>query len=281
MSLSPARAALTGKFWCAVILAQLLSFSAGGFAHAPLGSKLQRLDTLIAQNPAAPELLIQRAQVYSDQGDFEGARLDLNLADSLNDSKKSAFTWAVMLYRLGDLENSRLQLNRALDANPNNMAALEYRARVHRDLSRASAAIADFEVLIEQQDNINPGYYLAAAKLMASNNGGVEEALALLDQGLLRLGLIPQLQSYAVTLELRLGDTEAAISRHLSLRLMLNNSPHWKAEIAHLYTLRNEPDVALDYYHKAQLQLSDLRPTLARQNLAARVEAHIVRLQQP
>ena len=235
----------------------------------------------IAQSPADPELLIQRAQVYSDQGNFERAQLDLDLADSLDDSQKSDFTRAVMLYRKGDLEKSRQQLNRTLDANPNNMAALEYRARVHRDLSRTSAAIADFEVLIEQRDNINPGYYLAAAKLMASVNGGVEDALALLDQGLLRLGLIPHLQSYAVALELRLGDTEAAIGRHLSLRLVLNNSPRWKAEIAHLYTLHNEPEVALDYYRQAQLQLSDLRPTLAWQELATRVEMQMMQLQRP
>jgi tetratricopeptide (TPR) repeat protein len=281
MSPSPARAVLTGKLWCAVILAQFLSFSAGGFAHAPLSSKLQRLDTLIAQSPADPELLIQRAQVYSDQGNFERAKLDLDLADSLDDSQKSGFTRAVMLYRRGDLEKSRQQLNRTLDANPNNMAALEYRARIHRDLSRTSAAIADFEALIEQQDNINPGYYLAAAKLRATDDSGVEDALALLDQGMLRLGLIPQLQTYAVTLELRHGDTKAAISRHLSLRSLLNNSPDWKADIARLYTLHNQPELALDYYHQAQLQLSDLRPTLARQNLAIRVEAHIMQLQQP
>jgi len=83
-----------------------------------------------------------------------------------------------------------------------------------------------------------------------------------------------------VTLELRHGDTEAVINRHLSLRLVLNNSPHWKAEIARLYTLHNEPEVALDYYRQAQLQLSDLRPTLARQKLAIRVEAYIMQLQQ-
>jgi tetratricopeptide (TPR) repeat protein len=281
MSPSPARAVLTGKLWCAVILAQLLSFSAGGFAHAPLDSKLQRLDTLIEQNPANPELLIQRAQVYSDQGDFEQAKSDLDLADSLDDSQKSGFTRAVMLYRRGDLEKSRQQLNRTLEANPNNMAALEYRARVHRDLGIKNAAIADFEALIEQQDNVNPGYYLAAAKLKATDDSGVEQALALLDQGILRLGLIPQLQTYAVTLELRHGDTEAAINRQLSLRSLLNNSPDWKAETARLYTLHNEPELALDYYHQAQLQLSDLRPTLARQNLATHIEANIMELQQP
>jgi tetratricopeptide (TPR) repeat protein len=280
MSPLPARSALTGKFWCAAILAQLLSLSAGGQAHPPLTSKLQRLDTLIARNPADSELLIQRAQVYSDQGNFERARLDLDRADSLDDSQKSAFTRAVMLYRKGDLEKSRLQLNRSLEAYPNNMAALEYRARVHRDLGSNSSAIADFEALIKQQDNINPGYYLAAAKLLATNDSGIEEALVLLDRGMLRLGLIPHLQAYAVMLELRLGDTKAAINRHLSLRLVLNNSPDWKADIAHLYTLHNELDVALDYYRQAQFQLSDLRPTPARQNLATSVEAYIMQLQQ-
>ncbi|MDE0755807.1 MAG: hypothetical protein OSB26_14270 [Woeseiaceae bacterium] len=278
MSPSLASRSLLSRLWCAIVLVLLLALPADGLAHAPLSSKLHRLDTLIGQNPADSELLIQRAQVYSDQGDYERSRIDLDLADSLEDSPKSAFIRAVMLYRVGDLEKSRLQLNRTLDANPHNMAALEYRARIHRDLGRNGAALVDFEALIEEQGVVNPGYYLAAAKLKATDDIGVAKALLLLDQGILRLGLIPQLQTYAVTLELRLGDTEAAISRHLSLRPLLNNSPDWKAEIARLYTLHDEPDVALGYYRQAQAQLSGLRPTPARQSLANRVETHIVEL---
>jgi tetratricopeptide (TPR) repeat protein len=280
MSPSPVRAILAGNVWCVVILFSILLFPQDGMAHAALSNKLKRLDGLIAHNPVDSELLIARAQVFSDQGDYERARLDLDLADMLGGTQKSTFTRAVMLYRMGYLEKSRLQLNRTLDAYPHNMEALEYRARVHRDLGSNSAAIADFRALIEAQDNTNPGYYLAAAKLMVTNDGGIEEALILLDGGMLRLGVIPQLQSYAVTLELRRGHTEAAINRNLSLRLILNDSPDWKVETAHMYTLHNQPDVALDYYRQAQLQLSYLRPTRARQELAASVEASIVQLQQ-
>ncbi len=113
---------------------------------------------------------------------------------------------------------------------------------------------------------------------MATDDNGVEDALTLIDAGLLRLGLIPQLQVCAVNLESRLGRTELALSRLFSLRDLLNNSPQWKADMARLYKLNGDTDVALDYYLQAQLQLSGLRPTLARQQLASRVNFSITQL---
>ncbi len=278
MSLLLAKTQLTGPLWRQLLFAQLLLLCTDSLAHAPLTSKLERLDTLIEENPASPELLIQRAQVYSDQGEYERARLDLDLADVLEGEQRSAFTRAVMLYRTGDLDGSLQQLNRVLDANPENFSALEYRARIHRDLGMRLQAITDFKALVKSQTAVNPGYYLAAAKLMATDDNGVEDALTLIDAGLLRLGLIPQLQVCAVNLESRLGRTELALSRLFSLRDLLNNSPQWKADMARLYKLNGDTDVALDYYLQAQLQLSGLRPTLARQQLASRVNFSITQL---
>lgn len=261
-----------GKYGAAIILSQILLFPTLTAAHAPLTNKLERLDARISKSPADSALWIERARVYSDQGEFARARSDLDRADSLEHSTQSAFTRAVMLYRSGDLEKSLVELNRVLATNSFPMAALEYRARIHRDLGNSDAAILDFEALIAEQPNATPGYYLAVAKLKALDERRLEEALALLDLGIDQLGLIPQLQTYAVGLELRLGRTAAAIERQGSLRHILQESPDWKVEIGRLHDLNGQPEIALGYYQRAQTQLSDLRPTTARTDLASRLE---------
>ena len=98
-----------------------------------------------------------------------------------------------------------------------------------------------------------------------------DSALALLDQGMRQLGLIPQLQRYAVTLELQQNKLESALRRWQALEQVLGSSPEWKVENARLLILANETQRAKAMLREASAQLAEMKSTPSRLQLQNRI----------
>jgi tetratricopeptide (TPR) repeat protein len=239
-------------------------------ADAGVAQRIQALTQKVDQSPEDATLRLRRAWVYLEFNQFEQAMADIKLAESLGDPVAAAYTRGVLLYRQGDYAAARPYFDRYLKSYPEQWSALGYRARLLRDIGENRLALADYESLIRLNAALNPGYYVAAARLMANEPGrGVDEALALLDARAARRGSMASLQRYAIELERNRGNYTAAIERMGMLDEKLRATPQWQLDVAELLLLEGRGEEALPYLTVAQEQLQAGRMTAVNRQLMA------------
>lgn len=261
------------KFSGILLGLSLLMQLSNASAHPGLESRVALLAQLIEKNPEQQELYILRGGTYSQEGSWQPARDDFERAQSLGDPVEADYEWGLWHYRRGEYAQAREALNRYLLKYPSHEQALLHRARAARDMGESEAARLDFLDYIARAEAPHPGDVVAAAKLIAGQSvGGVSEALQLLDAAMLRVGNQPQLQRYAIALELERGELSLAIERCQKLEASLGSSPQWKVEMAQLLLLDKRDLDASFLLDEAKMQLKQLRPTPSRQLLSQQIE---------
>ena len=235
-------------------------------AHPGQHEQLARINRAIDQQPEQQALYLQRGMIYSSGGQFAEARTDYARAEQLGPPVLVAYEFGVLYYRMGDFARATNYLDQYLAQFPSSAAAYEYRARAAREAGDYDAAMADLEMYFQLHDSPHPGNYIWAAKMLREMDK-TEKALALLDQGLDKLGLIPQLQRQAIELELERGQPVIAITRLETLRVPLKESPGWKLEMAELLIRTDRRQEAVNLLLEAEAELNELRPTPARLEL--------------
>jgi tetratricopeptide (TPR) repeat protein len=253
----------------------LILFLALGFvpinplwADAGVSQRIQSLSLQMEQSSQSQALLLRRGLAYMEDNQPELALADIRLAESVGDPVEAAYTHGVLLYRQGDYAAARPYFDRYLQTYPQHWGALGHRARLLRDIGENRQALADYETLISLNNALDPGYYVATARLMASvPERGVDEALALLDKRIAQRGPITSLQRYAIDMEQKRGNYTAAIERMALLDEKLRATPQWQLEVAELLLLAGRGEEALAYVAVAQEQLQAGRMTTINRQL--------------
>ncbi len=260
-------------FWLA------LGLAAACLAHPGQHDQLTQINRQLRDAPTDQALLIQRGRVYSEGGQYEEAMADYVRARDMGPPVLVAFDLGVLYYRLADYARATDCMNRYLERFPNYPPAYDYLARIARDAGDYDRAIAYLEDYIRLQDRPSPGHYLSAARMLAETDR-FTEALFMLDQGLATLGVIPQLQRYAISLELARQRPDLAIARLETLRQILRDSPQWQLDMAELLALAGRGEEAVAVAGAAQAGLAGLRPTPSRLALQQRAAELIEGLNQ-
>ena len=256
-----------------VLALLLLSCPVAASAHPGAAEKLEILTQRIEAQPGDQGVYIARGAAYSHDGQYELALADFQKAESLGEPILVSYELGVHHYRIGKLDAARTYLDTFLERFPNYPPALEQRAHVLTDLGESDAAVAAFEKLFAAQLRPNPGLYISVAKLLAAEGEtGVEAAITMLGRGMERLGVIPQLQQYAIALELERKNTEAAIDRLEALEPVLGESPDWKVDMGELLMLAGRRAEAGQLFDQAFAQLETLRKTAARQRVLEKLQ---------
>ena len=231
-------------------------------ADAGVSQRIQSLSLRIEENPDSQALHLQRSLAYMEDGQSELALSDILKAESLDGLVAASYVHGVLLYRQQRYVDARPYLDRYLKSYPKHRGARNYRARLLRDIGEDRQALADYEVLIALNDDLDPGYYVVTARLMAGQpERGVEAALTLLDRRMAQLGMISTLQRYAIELERQRGNYNAAITRLANLDAKLRATPQWQLEVAEMLLEAGRPQEALPYLFVAQEQLQIAPPT--------------------
>ena len=250
----------------------IVAVAAPVWADASAAARIAALTLQIEQSPDSQALRLERAIAYMERNEPQLALADIRVAEAVGDPVQVALTHGIVLYQTGDLVAARPYFDRYLQIYPGHQQALEYRARLLRDTGETRLALADYEYLIAHGDSPDPGYYLAAARLMAAlPDRGVDEALALLDNRVQQRGSVTSLQRYAIELDRNRGNYRRAIERMAGLDSRLKATPQWQAEIAELWLLAGQPKEALPYLAVAQEQLESARVTALNRQLLAQV----------
>lgn len=257
-----------------ILIALLLVLqSATAVAHPGAEDTLEHLTQAIQARPTDQKLYIQRGSIYSNEGRFEAALADYKKAEALGEPILVASYQGELHYRMGDFDAARKYFDTFLKHFPKHAQSLEYRARLLRDAGEHEAALADFNAYFALQKQPNPGHYISSANLLKGLEGqGIPAALEMLDQGMVRLGVIPQLQNYAIELELERKNTGNAIERLKTLEPTLGTSPDWKVSMGELLLLAGQPAQASALFDEATAQLKKLRSTVARQRVLEKLE---------
>jgi tetratricopeptide (TPR) repeat protein len=244
--------------------------------HPGQHDQLVQINRHLQQAPTDQSLLIQRGRVYSEGGQYEQAMTDYARAQELGPPVLVAFDLGVLFYRLGDYELATANMNLYLERFPDFPPAYDYLARIARDAGDHDRAIDYLEDYLRLEESPSPGHYLSAAKMLAETER-YTQALFVLDQGLATLGVVPQLQREAISLELAREQPELAIARLQTLRQMLRDSPEWKLDMAELLLMVSRGEEAAALAAAAQDELAELRPTPARLSLQQRASELIAR----
>lgn len=245
-------------------------------AHPGAHLVIDHFTAEIEERPLDQALRIQRGIAYSGDGQYEQALADFRRAEELGDPVAVAFDLGVLYYRMEDFAGARRCFDIYLDKYPGHAQTLEYRARLRRDTGDAAGAVQDYRDYFARTARPNPGDYSAAALLLSSMpTEGEEPALALLDEGMSRLGLIPQLQQQAIALELRRGRTDRALARQRALEPVLGDSPDWKVDMGELLLQSGNKAEAERQFRLAVEQLETLRPTPARRALRDKAQQRL------
>jgi tetratricopeptide (TPR) repeat protein len=241
-------------------------------AHPGAHASIAHYSQMIEQQPDNYGLYIQRGIAYSNDGQYPAALADLNLAAERGDPVLVSFDLGVLHYRMGEFEAARKYFDAYLRKFPDHAPCLEYRARLLRDQGAYEASVADFKRVFALLERPNPGHYVSVAEMISSpGETGIAPALDILDSGNAKLGLTPQLQQYAIQLELRRKRPDLAVERMHALEPMLGNSPEWKVEMAELYIQTGQTEQASSLLNGAARQLESLRKTPARIELRERI----------
>ena len=233
-----------------LLLLSATVFSSSVFGHAGIHEEIKEITRLIRQDPVNAQLYLQRGDLYRIHQDWDHAREDFYKALQTGADNTSVETGlGRTCFDQGLHEQALAHLNRALALQPGNVRALVTRAKTWRSLGKPLATAADYTRAIRQFQSPRkplPDYYLQRARAVAAaGDPHIGKALQGLDEGLQVLGNIQTLARYAVELETRRGNVEAALER---LDTILARSPRKES----LLLQRGDILLAADRHTEAQ-----------------------------
>lgn len=230
------------------------------------GELLIRIAAVTRQIEAATNnlaaLYLERGELHREHRSWEAAGSDYARAAQLAPSLTAVdFCRAMMLADSGQLDAARAMFDKVLARCPTDGEAFIGRARVLVKLGQHKPAAADFRHGLELLSEPKPDYFLELAQALVEQ-GQADEALRSLDEGMKRFGSIVTLQSYALDLELRRKNNDAALARLDTILERSERKENWFARrgdillaAGRLAEARKSLEAALAAVHTLPLRL--------------------------
>jgi len=230
-------------------------------AHGELDRQIAAVTDRLRRSPKDATLLLQRAELYRQHAEPEAALADLAQARQLAPQLVEVdFTEGRVLLDTGRLAEARSALDRFLTAQPDHPIALWYRAQTLVKLDHRRLADADLKRCLEVAPEPTPELFIARA-VNLEQLGDLEPALAVIEDGLQRLGAISSLNLAAVELEVKLQRLDAALARLDQLIATAARKEALLVRKGNLLAQADRPDAARECFLAARTELESLPPT--------------------
>jgi tetratricopeptide (TPR) repeat protein len=224
----------------AVVRAGVLVFALTGvvapaeqaFAHGDLHGQIEQVTANMAEELKRPagapgseeaherhheraKFCLERAELYRLHGDWRKAAVDYDCAAAHEPNLGAvALARAHMLFESGAPARARRVLDGFLATNVDHPEALLLQAQVLVKLGEGARAVRFLDRALARHPQPEPDHYQARADILARlGRSHLPRAIAGLDAGIARLGPIVALDERAMTFELQLGRTDAALAR--------------------------------------------------------------------
>jgi tetratricopeptide (TPR) repeat protein len=196
------------------VIAFVVAMPATSTAHAPLSEQVRDVSNEILAHPGSAERFLERAELHRRLGDVERATADYEAALLLQPDLAAVWLGRARLFLAeGEAERALAAADRYLTA-ADDPAGLVVRSRALAALGRQLDAAADLGTAIERDPAPDPALFLERARCLAGiGPAGAIAALAAIDDGQARLGVLASLQWPAIEWELALGRPDEALER--------------------------------------------------------------------
>lgn len=185
------------------------------FGHGDLHEQIDALTAKIKTSPDDAQLYLKRAELHRVHGEPAAAKADYDRAERLDPSQKEVHLGrGKLLLGTGAYAEAREELDKFLKAHPDHLDGLVTSARLETKRKRPLEAAADYAKVIRLQRKPEVEYiHEYASALEQAGDAHIPEAIAVLDEGLAKLGPVPTLQLRAIELEVARKDFESALKR--------------------------------------------------------------------
>lgn len=251
------------------------------WAHGDTHGMVQAVTEELKIRPRDAELYYRRGELHRRHADWDLAWADFEKAEFFSTNLSFLnLSRGLLLAEAKWPLSARGYLDRFLATEPKNVAGLTARARVFLDLKEREAAVKDFDAALKATTDPRPEIYLERAQALVTPDGThLKDALTGIEQGIQKLGGLVTLQLQAIDLELKLGQTNAALSR---LDQIISQSPRketWQARRGELLLQSGQWKESREAFALALQQLQVLpasrRNVPAMQELEKRIQAAI------
>lgn len=173
-------------------------------AHGSLHTQIQDLSATMRRDGKSAPLLIKRGRLQMEHGNHKAATQDFLTALKLNPEERSAYYYlAEQAFNQNKLPDARRYAEKFLAVLKGEPGAIVRGQSLYGQIlveqGQHRAAVMAFRIAVDQAAEPSPELFLHLADAQ-SKAGATAEALASLDEGMQRLGLLPVLQNKAVGL---------------------------------------------------------------------------------
>lgn len=248
--------------------------------HDDLDVAIANVTARIAAAPSEAALYVSRGDLLRQKREWNAALADLERAEALDGGRiELRLVRARVFADLGWHDAALAAIDNYLAARPGDGEALAQRARALADKGLFGAAREAWEVALAALEPPRTEHYLGRA---AAWVGEPAAALAGLDGGIARLGRVPALVEAALSLELEMGRTDAALARIDAELAAAPRSAPWLARRGDVLAGAGRRADAAAAYSAALAAIAALKParrnTGAMQALGAELRAKLAQL---
>lgn len=246
----------SARAWRARFVAVLASaaLARAAFAHGDLHEQIVGVTAQIQKSPDSADLYLKRAELHRLHEEWPAAAADYDRAEKLAPTAPAIHLGrGKLLLATGRLDDAKAQLDKYIAGKPEHIDSLVTRARVEALRKKPLAAAEDFARAIALAPRPEPEFYLERAQALASaGDDHLPDALRCLDDGTAKLGNLPTLGLYAIDLDLRRKNFDAALARLNKLSAGSPRQEAWLERRGDILTAAGRLDEARQSYLGAQ-----------------------------
>lgn len=172
--------------------------------------------------------------------------------------KEVHFEVADMAYRRGQLPEALVLCTGFLDEHPKHAPAWALLAGIHAATNDYDQALTALDVHLRETTRPVPGRYLQRASWMETAGREPTEIIAGLEEGVKRLGPLPQLHMAMLERHRRAKNPAAAIQVLAALEAGAGSNPKWMVLRGNLYLEAGNRSAAATAFQQAQAAISAL-----------------------
>lgn len=238
-------------------------------AHGDFHSLITLANEDIGKDPSNPDLFLRRGELFRIHQMFAECEADILKAESMSPSLP-----------LLDLCRGRLRMDTAwplsarayfdrfLARYPSHVEALTLRSRVWQQLGMPLNAAEDLARATTATPEGAPELYIERAQALAGAGAAhLDTALAVLDDGIKKMGPLVTLQLTAIDIELRRQNFDGALNRVDAVAARSPRKESWLARRGEILLQAGRSDEARQAYQSALAALDTLPPV--RRNVPA------------
>jgi tetratricopeptide (TPR) repeat protein len=262
----------------------LICFSPNVIAHTDLSDRIDVLNHKIERNPESLKLYMERGRVFRLRGNYQSALEDFQLAAKLAlDNIEVRYELGLVLLKLGDLIQALSKFDFVLKDDSKHHLALMNRARVFHAMEDYKNAASDYMNALNTTKSPKPEDYIEITNnYIDYGSSHYAKALSVLDVAIEKLGVLVQLQSRAIDIDLLTKNYQSALQRVDSLLATMKRKEKWLVTKAEILLLMGKPIDAKNNYRLALKSIERLpvarRNVMAIKNLEMKIKKALLEL---